>query len=187
MKSLLFLCCFALYPWAAQTAPQKPVAKIRHTILVNKWDNTLRFYQTGQPTRRFSVATGLYRCTPEGTFRIVEKSFISRDGQSPFGTRWMGLNTLGKRGLYHVGIHGTNEPQSIGKYASKACVRMNNRDVNWLYERVPCGTTVRIVDVAQTVALPTAEPPRFENASYFSANYFEFNRFSWQRAYCIVP
>jgi lipoprotein-anchoring transpeptidase ErfK/SrfK len=37
---------------------------------------------------------------------------------NPVGTRWMGLNRAG------YGIHGTNEPKSIGKAASHGCIRM---------------------------------------------------------------
>lgn len=184
MKSFFLCCALALFASIAGAAPKKPTAKVRHTILVNKWDNTLRFYVTGQPMRRFPVATGLYRCTPEGSFRVIEKSFISRSGKGQFGTRWMGLNTLGKRGLYHIGIHGTNDPQSIGKYASKACVRMNNRDVNWLYERVPYGTTVRIVNVAQA---PKPAPPKTQNVNFIAANSGGWSRLNWQHTARLVP
>lgn len=172
------VCACAISLSAAHAAPQKSPTKIRRTIIVNKWDNTLRFYQTGQPTRRFPVATGLYRCTPEGSFRVIQKSFISRGGKGQFGTRWIGLNTLGKRGLYRIGIHGTNQPETIGKYASKACVRMNNRDVNWLYERVPQGTTVRIVNVAEA-----PPPPKImaQNTGYLPMGYTKMSRFGWMR------
>ncbi len=179
---LLIACACALLIPSAHAAPRKPAPiKVRRTILVNKWDNSLRFYQTGQPMRRFPVATGLYRCTPEGTFRVIEKSYISRSGQGPFGTRWMGLNTLGKRGLYHIGIHGTNQPETIGKYASKACVRMNNRDINWLYERVPQGTTVRIVNVAQA---PKPAAVAAQNIGYLPVGTANASRFGGAR--CVV-
>ena len=180
MKSCLLLSALALFISTAHAAPKQAPTKIRRTILVNKWDNTLRFYQTGQPMRRFSVATGLYRCTPEGDFRVIEKSVISRSGNGPFGTRWMGLNTKGKRGWYRIGIHGTNQPETIGKYASKACVRLRNSDVNWLYERVPYGTTVRIVNIAQ--APKTAS----QSISYGPVNYGLSSRLGWPRAVRIV-
>ncbi len=39
-------------------------------------------------------------------------------------------------------IHGTNRPNSIGGYVSYGCVRMHNRDISDLFERVSVGTMV---------------------------------------------
>jgi lipoprotein-anchoring transpeptidase ErfK/SrfK len=39
-------------------------------------------------------------------------------------------------------IHGTNEPQSIGKSVSSGCIRMLNEDVAELFEQVEIGTKV---------------------------------------------
>jgi L,D-transpeptidase ErfK/SrfK len=59
-------------------------------------------------------------------------------------------NPLGPYALYlgHAGylIHGTNQPESIGKFVSSGCIRMNNTDVHDLYMRVPVGTAVHIVN-----------------------------------------
>jgi len=66
----------------------------------------------------------------------------------PFGTvqrRYMG--TLGTRRLDlgdGYGIHGTDEPNSIGHSVSHGCVRMLNKDVEQLYPMVPVGTPVYI-------------------------------------------
>jgi lipoprotein-anchoring transpeptidase ErfK/SrfK len=66
----------------------------------------------------------------------------------PFGTaqrRYMG--TLGTRRLDlgdGYGIHGTDEPKSIGRSVSHGCVRMLNEDVEQLYPMVPVGTAVYI-------------------------------------------
>lgn len=57
-----------------------------------------------------------------------------------FGTRWMGLNV--PWGIY--GIHGTNKPWSIGRFASHGCIRMRNKDVEELFEWTPIGTEVKI-------------------------------------------
>jgi lipoprotein-anchoring transpeptidase ErfK/SrfK len=43
-----------------------------------------------------------------------------------------------------VGIHGTNEPWSIGSAASHGCIRMRVPDVIDLYRRVSVGTPVLI-------------------------------------------
>ena len=56
------------------------------------------------------------------------------------GARWMGLSIAG------YGIHGTNDPTSIGKHITKGCVRMKNEEVEELYAIVPSGTEVTIVD-----------------------------------------
>jgi len=66
----------------------------------------------------------------------------------PFGTaqrRYLG--TLGTRRLDlgdGYGIHGTDEPKSIGQSVSHGCVRMLNKDVEQLYPMVPVGTAVYI-------------------------------------------
>jgi lipoprotein-anchoring transpeptidase ErfK/SrfK len=51
----------------------------------------------------------------------------------------MGLNSPG------VGIHGTNNPSSIGGPVSHGCIRMFNKDVIELSKLVPVGTQVTIV------------------------------------------
>ena len=42
-------------------------------------------------------------------------------------------------------IHGTNKPESIGKFASYGCIRMFNQDTTDLFERVDLGTQVAVV------------------------------------------
>jgi hypothetical protein len=184
----VFLFCFYVGLSQAHGAPSshRPFETSKRqarkcSIVVNKRDNTLRLYISGQPAKRYRVATGLYKCTPEGSFRIIQKSFISRSGRGQFGTRWMGLNTLGKRGWYRIGIHGTNEPYTIGKYASKACVRMLNSQVNEVYDLAPIGTKVRIVDVPEK---PRRYTPRPVTAKAFLARLFPSphtvrNSFEW--------
>ena len=44
------------------------------------------------------------------------------------------------------GIHGTVEPESIGKQVTAGCVRMRNEEVEQLYMLIPTGTQVKIVD-----------------------------------------
>jgi lipoprotein-anchoring transpeptidase ErfK/SrfK len=55
-------------------------------------------------------------------------------------------NPLGARALYLGSslyrIHGSNEPETIGAAVSSGCIRMTNRDVVDLYDRVRIGTKV---------------------------------------------
>lgn len=89
--------------------------------------------------KEYTVATGKAGTpTPLGTFQIVEKA---RWGGG-FGSRWMGLSV--PWGKY--GIHGTNQPGSIGFNASGGCIRMRNQDVEELYSLVEVGTMVNITN-----------------------------------------
>jgi lipoprotein-anchoring transpeptidase ErfK/SrfK len=58
-------------------------------------------------------------------------------------------NPLGARALYLGSslyrIHGTNEPQTIGRAVSSGCIRMRNQDVEDLYSRVKVGTKVIVI------------------------------------------
>ena len=73
--------------------------------------------------------------SPSGTYTIINKQ---RNPGGPFGVLWMGLSKP------HYGIHGTNNPASIGKNVSHGCIRMFNHDVLELSSRVPIGTGVVI-------------------------------------------
>lgn len=75
--------------------------------------------------------------TPTGEYTIINKQ---PNPGGPYGTMWMGLSRP------HYGIHGTNNPSSIGKNVSKGCIRMYNKDVNELASLVPIGTNVWIHD-----------------------------------------
>ena len=58
-------------------------------------------------------------------------------------------NPLGARALYlgssMFRIHGTNEPETIGRNVSSGCIRMMNDDVIDLYNRAPVGTKVIVM------------------------------------------
>lgn len=62
-------------------------------------------------------------------------------------------NPLGARALYlfqngkdtYFRIHGTTEPNSIGRSVSNGCIRMMNEHVTDLYDRVPLGTVVTVL------------------------------------------
>ena len=58
-------------------------------------------------------------------------------------------NPLGARALYlgssNYRIHGSNEPETMGAAVSSGCIRMTNRDVIDLYDRVKLGTKVVVM------------------------------------------
>lgn len=82
--------------------------------------------------------------TPPGNWKVVFKSV---DPGGPFGVRWMRLSV--PWGSY--GIHGTNNPKSIGKAVSHGCIRLYNEDVIVVYSKTPIGTPVNIDGVVRKI------------------------------------
>ena len=126
-----------------------------YSIKINKGTNQLIVFLNNEQVKTFPIATGKNSSlTPEGTFKIVNKvekpwfnpeNIPGGDSRNPLGSHWLGLNVPGTNG-YTYGIHGTNNPASIGSYASKGCIRMHNSDIQWLYQHLPMQTIVEIVN-----------------------------------------
>lgn len=119
-------------------------------ILLN--NHTLTIYKDGKLYKKYSAATGKESLTPKGTFEIITKfknpeytpkKIAGGDPLNPLGTRWLGLNVPGTTGRTY-GIHGTSDPNSIGKGISAGCVRLNNVEIEHLFELAPIGTKVVI-------------------------------------------
>jgi hypothetical protein len=114
---------------------------------------TLRFRE--RELQSFPVCVGRGRETPLGDFRILNKAIwpawrsiytgalVPGGPGNPLGARWIGLTARGSRG-HVIGIHGTNAPSSIGRAVSAGCIRMHNKDVIALYDKVMVGTPVHI-------------------------------------------
>jgi lipoprotein-anchoring transpeptidase ErfK/SrfK len=141
---------------AKMLAPQ--TASIGPVIVIRRGSNLLTLYRGDHYVRQFHVATGqaIYP-TPLGRFQIVVRwknptwypptqdawakglKPVPPGPNNPLGTRWMGLDAPG------VGIHGTDEPASIGYSESHGCIRMLVPDAEWLFDHVTVGTPVFIV------------------------------------------
>ena len=83
-------------------------------------------------------------------------------GRDPVMTRIIWLRGLEasnahafKRCIY---IHGTNEEKTIGRPASFGCIRMKSSDVTALYNQLPLGTPVEIVQDRLPKASKMADP-----------------------------
>ncbi len=123
----------------------------KFSVVVDKSKNTLSLKEEEEILKIYAVSTGANNSTPVGTFKITNKLIDPpwyKDGavvaaESPdniLGSRWMGLSAKG------YGIHGTTQPESIGKQVTAGCVRMRNKDVEELYSILPVGVEVMIVD-----------------------------------------
>lgn len=152
----LQLAFLLIYPQGALSEPR---------LLINKGTNQLALFENEYFLNVFPVATGRQsQLTPEGDWQVVVKlvypAWRHPDGgplipggvpENPLGPRWLGINALGTGGS-NYGVHGNNAPYSIGTYASSGCIRMYNEDIIWLYERIPLGTEVKIVNNDQDLS-----------------------------------
>ncbi|WP_072332481.1 MULTISPECIES: L,D-transpeptidase [unclassified Paenibacillus] len=107
-----------------------------YRIIVDLSDRKLHLLDGNRVVQSYPIGVGtMLTQTPVGEYTIINKA---PNPGGPFGVLWMGLSRP------HYGIHGTNQPSSIGTMASHGCIRMYNRDVLALSRFVPIGTRVTI-------------------------------------------
>jgi len=100
----------------------------------------------GRYAGRFAIGIGHDQTTPEGEFLVSEKvanptyygadAMIGADDPAnPLGERWIGLVQASDPGSKTgLGIHGTNDPTSIGRDDSKGCIRLSPTDVEDVFD-----------------------------------------------------
>jgi L,D-transpeptidase ErfK/SrfK len=111
-------------------------ASIPVHIVVSLGKRNLTFYKNNRIIKTYPIAIGkILTVTPIGEYVIVNRE---PNPGGPFGAIWLSLSRAG------YGIHGTNQPSSIGKAVSLGCIRMHNKDVLELAAQVPNGTRVVI-------------------------------------------
>jgi lipoprotein-anchoring transpeptidase ErfK/SrfK len=110
----------------------------------------------GKPGRE--TPTGLWRVRPPGKGKLPSppwpdpdtgKMYYAEDPDYPLGSRWIGLDGLegNAKGRTGFGIHGTKDPEQIGKADSRGCIRMYNGEVKLVYDLLVEGiSTVRVVE-----------------------------------------
>lgn len=112
----------------------------------------LRVWREGRLRAVFPVAIGRPgQETPVGYYRIESRRtrptwYPPEGGEpvppgpaNPLGSRFLGLD------LPMYGLHGTNDPASIGKTVSRGCIRLKEEDIGRLWTLTYPGMPVRIV------------------------------------------
>lgn len=115
----------------------------------DKQNNTVMTFPVGIGDRKLATPDGVYKISR----RIVRPSWtippslrdkypvniIPPGPDNPLGEYWLGLDDTS------YGIHGTNFPWSIGRTASRGCLRMYPEDIQLLFKLVEKGTAVKII------------------------------------------
>ena len=146
---LLSLSLILNFSTSAQAAePAKTPAK---KIVINSASRILSLYEGDQKIAIYPLGLGKVNTpTPTGYYSIKTKEKnppwidpshpeyeVPSGPNNPLGYRWMQIH-----GNY--GIHGTNRPESIGHYVSNGCIRMLEKNVEELFDKVTIGTPVEI-------------------------------------------
>lgn len=146
-----------------------PAALVNDGLVLNLPELTLFRWKDGKPITWYPVSIGMVTKewhTPVGTLSVVSRiidpywyrengTYMAPGPKNPLGERWVGLSRPG------YGIHGTNDPSSIGRTVSHGCIRLYPQHVfelfptTWLdmpvvlvYETLTVGSVDNIVYLA---------------------------------------
>jgi hypothetical protein len=125
------------------------IVKIRTRITIDLSDRELVLLRGGEPVLRSPVAIGAPGTpTPTGRY-YVNQRLIAPDPGGPWGPGALGISAFSdvlqewiQGGP--IGIHGTNDPSSIGRPVSHGCVRLPNRVLMKVFNSADAGTPVII-------------------------------------------
>lgn len=154
------------------TAHIIPVAP-REGLVLNLPEQRLYYFPAdGGPAKTFAIGIGAEgKTTPLGRTTIVRKqknptwhvpkSILKEEPDHKKIVMPGPDNPLGKYALYLKWpaylIHGTNQPDAIGRRASHGCINMYPEGVEYLFERVAIGTVVTVVDQQAKFAVVEGE------------------------------
>jgi lipoprotein-anchoring transpeptidase ErfK/SrfK len=140
-----------MVPWNGKQAPG--------TVVISTSQRRLYYVLGNGRALRYGVGVGRQGFSWAGTKTVTMKrewpdwrppaAMLKRRPDLPRHMAGGIDNPLGARAIYLGSslyrIHGSNEPDTIGAAVSSGCIRMTNRDVTDLYERVRTGTRVVVL------------------------------------------
>jgi hypothetical protein len=101
-----------------------------------------------------STPTGLWMCKAGDKIRNP-RYYPSRGGdiiapddpKNPLGGYWIAIEGLDGQALgkESYGIHGTIEPDTIGKMSSQGCIRLRSEDISWVFDLLVDGKSKVLV------------------------------------------
>ena len=130
------------------------------TIIIDTGSTFLYLVQPGAQAIRYGIGVGRDGFRWSGVHKITAmrewpdwtppSQMLKRRPDLPRHMKGGPENPLGARAMYLGSslyrIHGSNEPETMGAAVSSGCIRMTNKDVVDLYDRVRVGTTVIVRD-----------------------------------------
>jgi lipoprotein-anchoring transpeptidase ErfK/SrfK len=136
-------------PQKLQAGQQLKVVRGPFGAVVDLSEYCLTVHAHGWYVNRYVVGIGREQKTPVGRFTVEEKlenpTWYNPDGgiveaddpENPLGEFWIGLGN-------HIGIHGTNDPSTIGRAASRGCVHLGESEIAEVFSLLSPGSVVMI-------------------------------------------
>lgn len=127
------------------------VAGLRHRLVVHLSALRLDLFEGARLQASFPIGVGTDETPTPGGEYYIKELLQPPDPNTIYGQFVFGLSGFSNVLLDYaggggvLGIHGTNEPESVGRRASHGCIRMRNEDVSQLASLLPLGTPVDVV------------------------------------------
>jgi lipoprotein-anchoring transpeptidase ErfK/SrfK len=120
------------------------------STVVDLRDFALTVHLKGYYVKRYEIGIGKDSSSPLGKFTVLNKVenpqwtddrtgkvIEGDDPNNPLGKRWIDLGNS-------YGIHGTIDPDSIGRAESRGCIRLRDKDITEVYNFLVKGSEVVI-------------------------------------------
>ncbi|MGB7441116.1 MAG: L,D-transpeptidase [Coleofasciculaceae cyanobacterium] len=121
-------------------------------LVIKLSERRVYVYQIDEVLVSYPIAVGKAGWeTPTGNFQVMQMlqdpawehpwtgEIVPPGPDNPLGDRWIGFWTDGEN---YIGFHGTPAEELVGQAVSHGCIRMRNKDVKALFEKVAVGTPV---------------------------------------------
>jgi lipoprotein-anchoring transpeptidase ErfK/SrfK len=125
------------------------LGRVTTRIVVDLSERRVSLFRRGRLVLRAPAAIGSRATpTPRGRF-YVNQRLIPRNRHGPYGPAALGISAFsnvltGWTQGGPIGIHGTDEPWTIGRRATNGCIRLHNHVVRRLFRATPAGTPVTV-------------------------------------------
>jgi lipoprotein-anchoring transpeptidase ErfK/SrfK len=125
------------------------VGRVNTRIVIDLSSRRLTLFRRGRARLVARIAVGASGTpTPRGRF-YVNQRLVPRDRYGPYGPGALGVSAFsdvltGWTQGGPIGIHGTNQPSSIGHAVTNGCIRLHNHVLKRLFRATPAGTPVLV-------------------------------------------
>ena len=167
MKKISIIALFLLFACAAAASaasPWSPKAG-EYWIKVNKQQLRLTLFKGGEVVKSWPVSIGkgrgkvkssrldlitptgtftIYRVIPDATKLVFDPAWFDEPGKAAPGA--YGSKLISFYNKWEIAIHGTNNPGSVGRWATHGCIRLKNPDIEDLVNYVKPKMKIVIVE-----------------------------------------